>query len=369
VRCIAAFYVQLFFPEITPKEYANKVAEIERILANAGSGQTDHRTFIDNIYGNEDFFNQTADPLRQLIIFAIEKGFKQDTLDLESHTAVQDFYIKIVMFIAAARGIIATVADSLCSEFFGEINLLPLAEGGESFDAKFSKSQIYFTKWLASEYSEISPNKYLQKEALDTFSDVELRLPNIFKRAYRSTLGCSMLENGFIIRTSLNMFFIGSVLFKECIEKANRLKETPNNPKARTAFTQAMKKFIYTWSQSSTCYRGQAAMLMMLVDSIAKYAGFKLKRPKTPQKVRAALAQLSERFPDTDPRTNETDIGYTVPIIGFDVERRKDEKWLQDFYYHYDVFAMHMPSFEVFDKRYPCEFVPLQENETPAESN
>jgi hypothetical protein len=52
-----------------------------------------------------------------------------------------------------------------------------------------------------------------------------------------------------------------------------------------------------------------------------------------------------------------------------DCERKNDEKWLQDFYYHYDVFALHMPSFKMFDERYKCEFVPLPANETPAESH
>jgi hypothetical protein len=132
-----------------------------------------------------------------------------------------------------------------------------------------------------------------------------------------------------------------------------------------------MKKFMYTWSQSSTVSRGGAAILMMLVDGMAKYAGCQLKRPEVPQEARLALQQLTERFPDKNKKVkgSETDTGYKVRIRQFDVPRKNDETWLQDLYYHYDVFALHMPSFAAFDERYKCEFVPLQAAETPAESN
>jgi hypothetical protein len=188
---------------------------------------------------------------------------------------------------------------------------------------------------------------------------------------HENSLEYVLYVDGNVQHAPLNMLFIGSDLFKECMEEAKRLKENPNDSEALAAFTQAMKKFMYTWSQSSTCFRGQAAMLEMLVDSIAKYAGFELKRPEVPEAAQTALAQLTEKFPDNDPRKpgTETGTGYTVRIRGSNVPRKNDKKWLQDFFFHYDVFALHMPNFQTFDERYKCEFVPLQTAEPPAESN
>jgi hypothetical protein len=107
--------------------------------------------------------------------------------------------------------------------------------------------------------------------------------------------------------------------------------------------------------------------------------------------LQTTLAQLTERFPDRGKiEGSETETNYTSEVfepyiltgnkkedlIGkkmegefYDYKRKKDEKWLQDFYYHYDVFALHIPSFAIFDALYPCTFVPIEGNETSAESN
>jgi hypothetical protein len=79
----------------------------------------------------------------------------------------------------------------------------------------------------------------------------------------------------------------------------------------------------------------------MIVDGIALYAGFRLERPEVPEEARIAFTQLIEE-------------------VGFDW-RQENKKFLQDFYYHYDVFAMHMASFKKFAERYPCKLVPIEQ--------
>jgi hypothetical protein len=41
--------------------------------------------------------------------------------------------------------------------------------------------------------------------------------------------------------------------------------------------------------------------------------------------------------------------------------QRNDKRFLEDLYYHFDVFALHMPSCAAFSERYDCSFVPIQE--------
>jgi hypothetical protein len=230
----------------------------------------------------------------------------------------------------------------------------------------FSESQIYLARWLASDKYPSDPS---QCESLQLGKQKE----NDYQR--QSPFGCTVFGDGHIMHPAKSMISIGSGLFNECIEEAQHLRENPNNLEAQVAFTQAIKKFVYTWSQSTTYLRGQAAVLTILVDSIAKYAGFKLKRPEVPEEVRTTLRQLTERFPDKTPKVegSETETGYTVQlnINGKDDEfnRKNDEKWLQDFFFHYDVFALHMPSFRRFDERYKLKLVPINPNEAPTISN
>jgi hypothetical protein len=410
-RCIAEVYVHSFFPEITQKsQYESKIAEVEQILANEGNEQIDHRKLFTGLYGDEGFFNQTAAPLRQLLADA----FEHQVLDTDNDWEVRNFFEKIIQFSAIARGAIAAVTNSKNMEKFGmriepqygslrffqeqfEENDIPYEESmlyplhpqtsddvenlktqlrydrsdqllglvkciGEPFHITFSESQIYLARWLASDPDPSNPNQW-----------DALKLGQLTNDSYQkeSSFGCTVDGNGHVHHNSLNMLYVGNGIFKECMEGAKRLKEDPNDPEALAAFTQAIKKFMYTWSQSSTYSRGQAAMLMMFVDSIAKYAGFQLKRPEVPEETRTALAQLTERFPDRDKvEGDETETSYPVPIEKegelISWERKKDEKWLQDLYYHYDVLALLMPSFEVFDKQYQCEFVPSPRNEPPA---
>jgi hypothetical protein len=54
---IAESYVLSFFPEISLREYENKVSEIEHILSNGGNEQIDHRTLSTGVYGNSNFFS------------------------------------------------------------------------------------------------------------------------------------------------------------------------------------------------------------------------------------------------------------------------------------------------------------------------
>jgi hypothetical protein len=372
-RYLAEYYVQSFFPGLADQAYKNKVEEVTRMLANTqmptkeGAEQVDHRTLYAGLYGNESFFDQTAGPLRQLITSAIE----QSNLNLEDDKAAQDFYKKVVMFTAVTRGAIAQVADKLIvadDNHFGKpMEIPPLAE---PFDATFNESQIYLARWLASDAYPSDLNNY-----------EELKLEAAPNAGKSSPLGCIVEANGSIYHSFLNMLFSGSGLFKECMDEARRLRENPNDPKApkdpeaQKAFTEAMKKFMYTWSQSSTCERGQAAMLMMLVDSMAKYAGCEFQRPEIPEKVKTTLAELSKKFPDQEKiKGTETDNGYTAHIQprawaeapSAEIPRKNDEKWLQDFYYHPDVFALHMPSFAAFSERYPCTFIPIGGNQSQA---
>jgi hypothetical protein len=91
-------------------------------------------------------------------------------------------------------------------------------------------------------------------------------------------------------------------------------------------------------------------MLMMLVDRMTKYAGCQLKCPEVPEVAKTTLSQLTQSFPDGDKiEGSETDTGYTVKLRPYkshtetretkgrlyDVPRKNNEKWLQDFYYQY----------------------------------
>ncbi|MDR0740773.1 MAG: hypothetical protein LBF34_03630 [Puniceicoccales bacterium] len=430
---IAETYIDLFFPEITKgSQYISKMAEIEQRLINERNEQADLRTLTPGNYGDESFFQQTAGPLRQLITDA----FEHQALDTDNDSEVQIFFEKIVHFSAIARGAIAAVTNSENMERFGDLArplygtsdtfkaqfkqsnslyndsliylLHPQASDdiqklkaqlnaqlrmhffidydmispneslhgyanyiGEPFDISFSESQNYLARWLATDLYPLDPSQW------DT-----LKLGQQANSDYqkRSQFGCAVRGNGYVDHSYLSMLHVGSGIFKECMEEAKRLKENQNDPEALAAFTQAIKKFMYTWSQSTTCDRGQAAMLMMLVDSMAKYAGCQLKRPEVPEEARTALAQLTERFPDSNKiEGSETETGYAVRTQrrnargekcgeSIDILRKNDEKWLQDLYYHYDVFALLMPSFAAFDERYKCEFVPLPTNETPPET-
>ncbi|MDR0740772.1 MAG: hypothetical protein LBF34_03625 [Puniceicoccales bacterium] len=351
-KCIAETYIDLFFPEITKgSQYISKVAEIEQILVNKRNTQADLRTFTAGCYGNENFFKQTAIPLRQLITNVLKVALERDKLDLSNNAAVQAFWEKIVIFLATARNAVAMVAGSNNMQYFG----IPMDEGFlvESFHNIFSPAQVRLVHWLASKDYTTLPE------------DWEMLQP----KNYTTVLETQVTDRGHIFHSKQNMLFIGNCIFKECMEEANHLKKNPSNPEALAAFTQAMKKFMYIWSQSSTCHRGQAAILAMLADSIVKYAGFQLKRPEIPEEVRIALAQLTERFPESGKvEGSETETGYTVWARGVNFPRKKNEKWLQDLYYHCDVFALLMPSFEAFDERYKCEFVPIQTDETPPET-
>ncbi|MDR1334540.1 MAG: hypothetical protein LBJ71_04965, partial [Holosporaceae bacterium] len=118
-KCIAKAYVKSFFPELKDEELENKITEIEQIFANESNEQIDHQTFTTGMYGNEGFFNQTAAPLRQLIVDVLRKAIEQDKLDLSDDEAVRAFYEKIVVFCAIARGSIAAVAGSDDMNLFG----------------------------------------------------------------------------------------------------------------------------------------------------------------------------------------------------------------------------------------------------------
>ncbi|MDR2371927.1 MAG: hypothetical protein LBD60_02145 [Puniceicoccales bacterium] len=423
---IAEVYIDLFFPEITDEsQYASKFAEIKQRLINESHEQADLRTLTPGGYGNESFFNQTADPLRQLIA----EAFERQVFDLDDDFEMQIFSERIVQFSTIIRAIIAAVANSENMESFGEIMtptygtpdifgiLLerkglphdeiplrsippstpdvmqklraqanrqfrdvflidydiirpnePLYEYNscvrEQFNFIFSEPQSYLARWLAAD-----------SYPLDSSQWDALKLGQRTNRAYQkqSPFGCVVNGNGSVKHSHLSMLYVGSDIFKDIMKAAKHLKENPEDPEALAAFTQAIKKFMYTWSQSSTCHRGQAAILMMLVDSMAKYAGFQFKRPEVPDEARTALAQLAERFPDRDRvEGDETETTYAIQTeVNGELmrwRRNKDEKWLQDLYYHCDVFALLMPSFEAFDERYLCEFVPLPTNETPPET-
>ncbi|MDR2371926.1 MAG: hypothetical protein LBD60_02140 [Puniceicoccales bacterium] len=364
-ECIAKAYVGSFFPELKGEELTRKEAEIKQMLANGGSQQVDHRPLIAGLYGNEGFFNQVSGPLRQLIANTLDEALQRGKLDLSDNASVQAFFEKIVIFSTTARGAIAVVVGSPEAELFGHPEYPAGDPLCEQFDLYFSESQIYLARWLTSDVYPTNPYN-ANPEGRETLKlgDMSPKLipPN--------QLGCRLYSAGGVAHAPLNMLFVGDSLFKECLEEAKRLKENPEDPEALAAFTQAMKKFMYTWSQSSTCRRGGAAVLAMLVDSMAKYAGFQLKRPEVPDEARTALARLTEEFPDRSRKVarSETGTGYSVGILGGEVPRKNDETWLKDFYYHYDVFALHMPSFKTFDERYPCEFVPIPTDETSAAS-
>jgi hypothetical protein len=332
---ITAAYIYFFYPELEGEELENKATEIGQILVNERNEQVDHRTFSANIYGNETFFNQTAAPLRQLTTSVILKTLEQDRLDLEDDAAVQSFYEKIMMFAAIARNTIARVSMGPArGPLFG--NPINQRENlCEFFGVTFSASQIHFARWLASDAYPIKPS-------IDEL---------LWNQDYYCPFGGTIGKGGNVYHSCLDMFYVGNRFFKECMVTAKRLKENPNDPEALIVFTLAMKKFMYTWSQSSTFWRGQAAILGMLVDSIAKYTGFQLKRPKVTKEARAVLMLLTKKF------LNQIKLAENPP-------QKNDETWLQDFYYHYDVFALHMPTFKKFDERYKCEFVPIGTDET-----
>jgi hypothetical protein len=368
-KCIAEFYVQAFLPRLMWKR--SKVAEIEQILANENNEQVDHQIFnIAEYYGDQNFFNQTAAPLRQLIADAIGKAFEQGELERIDGDAMKIFFKKMVMFVAIARAAIAIVVKS--GGLFGIPYDWTSDIARSPFDVIFSPAQIRFAQWITSDDYPTSPNETsfegkvaLYEEAKDPQNSLNLvKNPEI---AYRTSFGERISKSGHIFHPIQSMFFVGSGVFRECMVTAKYLKETPDDSKALAAFTQAMKKFIYIWSQSATCWRGQAAMLMMLVDSIAKYASCKFKHPEVPEAAKIALAQLTQKFPDLGLiEGSETETDYVTYAISYfhdlhrrEVRRKKDEKFLQDFYYHYDVFAIHMTNFKRFNERYPCAFVPI----------
>jgi hypothetical protein len=298
---------------------------------------------------------------------------EEGKFNLEDDAAVQDFYEKVVMFTSMARSI-AAVAANTTQESFGK----PCEEPSvlnEPFHCTFNESQIYLARWLAANEYPADPNNCKGLELGN------LTPPRPIRGSYTKgcLLGGRILNDGMVGHSQLNMFAGGSDLFRECMAEARRLKENPNDSEAHEAFTEAMKKFMYVWSQSSTCYRGQAAMLMMFVDSMAKYAGCEFQRPEVPEVAKTTLKQLSERFPDRGKvEGSETENGYTsrkiireyrndqvFREIVNDFNRKNDEKFLRDLYYHFDVFALHMPSFATFSERYPCTFVPIGENQNP----
>jgi hypothetical protein len=280
--CIAESYVKTFFPNLEEQKYKSKVAEIEQMLAQGGSDQVDHRTFTTGLYGDQNFFQQTAGPLRELITSAIERS----ELNLGDGAATQELFEKIVKFSSVARGAVAMVAEPQGKDVknFG----LPITNFtlGEPFNKAFTKLQIAFARWLASNEYPTLPNDCQTLQLKQLYNS---------EMAYINALGNEVLQHGFITHSYLNMMLRGSDIFRECIGEARRLKENPDDPEALAAFTQAMKKFMYTWSQSAICYRGQAAMLMMLVDSMAKYAGVQLKRPEVPENAQEMMQQIVNR--------------------------------------------------------------------------
>ncbi|MDR0418008.1 MAG: hypothetical protein LBH08_01050 [Puniceicoccales bacterium] len=215
---------------------------------------------------------------------------KSDKADL------QDFYERIVMFCATARGVIAQVADSEDMDYFG----LPVKNCNtclvESFSNTFNPAQIYFAHLVASENDHTNP------ENGKTFQPKE----------HETSLGSKITEYGHIFHSKKNMMLVGGDLFRECIETAKYLKENPNNQQARTNFTQALKKFIYVWSHSSTFKRGQAAVLEILIDGLAKFTGSQVKRPEVQEKEKTVLTQLNETFPDAGNIISKTETSYNV---------------------------------------------------------
>jgi hypothetical protein len=376
-ECIAKAYIELgllIVDDDVPVIYDSFLEEIKQILANGSDEQADHRAFTAGIYGNEDFFKQTAGPLRQLIADAIEGTLNSGELKLADDESVQAFFRKVMTFSAVARGVVAVAAnpDSQDSSYFGyafnsfdervDKRGVKANQMKDPFGADFSLSQATFVRWLISD-------EYPNPDACLSLQPGKSSIPSV------SESGCSLDGDGNVTHAAISMLIIGENLFAECIETAKYLKENPDNQEALAAFTLAMKKFIYAWSQSSTFYRGQAAILEMLVDGIAKYAGFQIKQPEIPEAAKTALRQLTHKFPDMDPRVegSKTSMGYTVQVELFytkgkpqNVKRKNDEKFLNDIYNHPDVFALLMPSFERFAELYQCTFVPIREAATPA---
>jgi hypothetical protein len=258
--------VQLFFSELTGREQEDKVRKIKDILANEGNERTDTQTFTPRVYGNEDFFKQTAAPIRQLIADALENP------DLSGD---ENLFKNIVKFCSMARAVIADVTGSMKKEAFGTPDLGGL---GEPFYDTFSPAQVAFAREFAG------------KGQLGELTSV---------------LGGKLQVGGGIIHSWGNMLLMGGGLFREFHETTKYLRENPNDPKALEDFTKAAKNFIYAWAQSSTCERGQAAMLMMIIDSMAKYAGCQFMRPEVPEMAKTRLAELSEQIPDKQRITSE----------------------------------------------------------------
>jgi hypothetical protein len=307
---IAEAYVQLFFSGLTGRERDEKVEEIRKIIANESNEQADTRKLRLVGYGDEVFFDRTAAPIRQLIAAALENP------DLSGD---ENLFENIVKFCSMARAVIADVTGSEHCEHFGQPSTVEDNHGiPEAFERQFTPAQNALCL-------ELSGGQFN--------GDSECI----------SVLNASLCKSGEIIHSAGNMLFMGGGLFKELHETAKYLRDNPNNPKALEDFTKAAKNFIYAWAQSSTCNRGQAAMLMMIIDGMAKYAGCKFVRPEVPEMAKTRLAELSEQ----------------IPTENRNAEHKTSEIFLQDFYRNPDVPALYAQSFGRFDETYQCTFVPI----------
>jgi hypothetical protein len=118
--------------------------------------------------------------------------------------------------------------------------------------------------------------------------------------------------------------------------------------------------------------------LEIAIDSIAKYAGCRFKQPEIPEGQKNKLKYLSDNIPDPESWSRDDKERKTYEVRGmfyddgsdkpkaYTSNRRDNERFLDDIYRHYDVFALLMPSYERFAELYQCTLVPIHEAATPA---
>lgn len=118
--------------------------------------------------------------------------------------------------------------------------------------------------------------------------------------------------------------------FQEAFYFAYRLKCSENDDSQR--MVNILLPFIYDMSWSSTCERGQAAMMNWVIHALALWAGYEITLPDESNPIFAnTLQALNDKLP---------------------TEREKNLSFLRKYYSQPDVIALCCPTLEIFQQYY-----------------